>query len=131
MTNGELLKSNSAVIQQLFCFLSGGEVQLTEKLKNEVKTFNPLRSLIIVVLVIAAAYLVALTLVPAENLELEGGTLGLWSCVPAVFLVVYIFCNKARVGRTDIGLGCRPDIRGAIGECDRCIEYYCNGSHDG
>ena len=94
MTNGELLKSNSAVIQQLFCFLSGGEVQLTEKLKNEVKTFNPLRSLIIVVLVIAAAYLVALTLVPAENLEAEGGTLGLWSCVPAVFLVVYIFATK-------------------------------------
>lgn len=94
MTNGDLFKNNSAVIQQLFCFLSGGEVQLTEKLKNEVKTFNPLRSLIIVVLVIAAAYLVALTLVPAENLEAEGGTLGLWSCVPAVFLVVYIFATK-------------------------------------
>ena len=102
-------------------------MQLTEKLKNEVKTFNPLRSLIIVVLVIAAAYLVALTLVPAENLEAEGGTLGLWSCLPGRVH----FCNKARVGRTDIGLGCRPDIRGAIGECDRCIEYYCNGSHDG
>ena len=67
---------------------------MTEKLKNEVKTFNPLRSLIIVVLVIAAAYLVALTLVPAENLEAEGGTLGLWSCVPGVFLVVYIFATK-------------------------------------
>ena len=29
MTNGELLKSNSAVIQQLFCFLSGGEVPVS------------------------------------------------------------------------------------------------------
>ena len=106
-------------------------MQLTEKLKNEVKTFNPLRSLIIVVLVIAAAYLVALTLVPAENLEAEGGNSGVMVMCTCGLPGRVHFCNKARVGRTDIGLGCRPDIRGAIGECDRCIEYYCNGSHDG
>ena len=67
---------------------------MTEKLNNEVKSFNPLRTLIIVVLVIAAAYIIALTMIPAEKLEAEDGNLGAWSCVPAVFLVVYIFATK-------------------------------------
>ncbi len=67
---------------------------MTEKLQNEVKNFNPIRALIVILLVVAASYAVALTLVPAENLETEGGNIGIWSCMPAVFLVVYIFATK-------------------------------------
>lgn len=67
---------------------------MTEKLNNEVKSFNPMRTLIIVVLVIVAAYVIALTMIPAEKLNAEDGNLGIWSCVPAVFLVVYIFATK-------------------------------------
>ena len=67
---------------------------MTEKLQNEVKDFKPMRTLIIVALVIAVSYIVAFTLIPANNLEAEDGNLGIWSCVPAFFLVVYIFATK-------------------------------------
>lgn len=67
---------------------------MTEKLQNEVKSFSPIRTLIAMAIVIAASYVVAFTLVPVENLETEGGNLGIWSCVPAFFLVVYIFATK-------------------------------------
>lgn len=58
-------------------YIKGGETALTEKLQNEVKSFNPIRTLIAMALVIAASYVVAFTLVPVENLEAEGGNLGI------------------------------------------------------
>lgn len=67
---------------------------MTEKLQNEVKNFNPIRTLIIIALVIVASYVVAYTLVPTERLEVEDGNLGIWACVPAIFLVIYIFTTK-------------------------------------
>lgn len=67
---------------------------MTEKLQTEVKGFNPIRTLIAMALVIAASYALAFTMVPVENLENEDGNLGVWSCVPAIFLVVYIFATK-------------------------------------
>lgn len=67
---------------------------MTEKLKSEVKNFNPIRTLIIIALVIAASYVIALTLIPVDELKEEGGNLGIWSCLPAFFLVVYIFATK-------------------------------------
>lgn len=54
---------------------------MTEKLKNEVKSFNPIRTLITIAIVIAASYVVAFTLVPVDNLEKEAGNLGIWSCI--------------------------------------------------
>ena len=80
-------------LYQYILFMKG-EKKVTEKLQNEVKSFNPIRAIIVILLVIAASYAVALTVVPAENLETEGGNIGVWSCVPAVFLVVYIFATK-------------------------------------
>ena len=67
---------------------------MTEKLQNEVKSFNPIRALIAIAIVIAISYALAFTLVPVANLEEDGGNLGIWSCVPAFFLVVYIFATK-------------------------------------
>lgn len=67
---------------------------MTEKLQNEVRNFNPIRALIIIAVVIAVSYAVAFTMVPIEALEEEGGNLGIWSCIPALFLVVYIFATK-------------------------------------
>ena len=67
---------------------------MTEKLQNEVRNFNPIRAIIVILAVVAVSYAVAFTLVPVENLEKDGGNIGIWSCVPAVFLVVYIFATK-------------------------------------
>ena len=67
---------------------------MTEKLQNEVRNFNPIRAIIVILLVVAVSYAIAFTLVPVENLEKDGGNIGIWTCVTAVFLVVYIFATK-------------------------------------
>ena len=67
---------------------------MTEKLNAEVKNFSVIRSILVILAVIAASYALAFTVVPIENLNAEDGNLGIWSCVPAVFLVVYIFATK-------------------------------------
>lgn len=59
------------------------------RLENEVKTFNPLRSLIVVLCTVAITYLLSFTVV-----DQGGETLGIWSCLPAVFMVVYVFATK-------------------------------------
>ena len=61
---------------------------MTESMKNEAKNFKPLRSMLIVVAVIIATYL--LTFLMPENVE----DLGAWSLLPAFFLIVYIFATK-------------------------------------
>lgn len=61
---------------------------MTESMKNEAKNFKPLRSMLIVVAVIIATYL--LTFLMPENVE----DLRAWSLLPAFFLIVYIFATK-------------------------------------
>ena len=61
---------------------------MTKALKKEVAGFNPVRSLIAVLIVIGAAYLMALIL-PNDPEKF-----GAWSLVPALFLIIYIFITK-------------------------------------
>ena len=104
---------------------------MTEKLQNEVRNFNPIRAIIVILAVVAVSYAVAFTLVPVENLEKDGGNIGIWSCVPAVFLVVYIFATKRVLGGTDTWLDCRTDTRCSDRQPDRKLKRYSNWSYDG
>ncbi|MEA4923550.1 MAG: Na+/H+ antiporter NhaC family protein [Eubacteriaceae bacterium] len=60
-----------------------------KNLKEEAASFNPVRSLIAVIAVIAITYLLAFTLLPDK-----AGDLKAWSLLPAIFLIVYIFITK-------------------------------------
>lgn len=60
-----------------------------ERLRNELKTINPRRSLLAVFIVVLVAYALTMLCIPADA---DG--FGAWSLVPAIFLVVYIFGTK-------------------------------------
>ncbi|MCQ4635460.1 hypothetical protein NE619_01850 [Anaerovorax odorimutans] len=62
---------------------------MTDKLKAEARNFKPLRSLIAVVVVILATYLITKLFIPNDASDL-----GAWSLIPALFLVIYIFATK-------------------------------------
>ena len=51
---------------------------MTEKLNAEVKNFSVIRSILVILAVIAASYALAFTVVPIENLNAEDGNLGIW-----------------------------------------------------
>ncbi|MGI6721893.1 MAG: Na+/H+ antiporter NhaC family protein [Anaerovoracaceae bacterium] len=61
---------------------------MAKKLKAEAIGFNPRQSMIIVVIVIAASYLLTFAL-PDDPKDF-----GAWSVIPAIFLIVYIFITK-------------------------------------
>ncbi|HPR24528.1 MAG TPA: hypothetical protein PLM92_05000, partial [Bacillota bacterium] len=61
---------------------------MTKALKKEAAGFNPVRSLIAVLIVIGVAYLISL-IMPNDPEKF-----GAWSLVPALFLIVYIFITK-------------------------------------
>jgi Na+/H+ antiporter NhaC len=62
-----------------------------KKLSEEVKTFNPRRSLLAVVIVVLASYL--FTFLIPESYTPETG-FGIFSLIPAGFLIIYIFITK-------------------------------------
>ncbi|MDR2133333.1 MAG: hypothetical protein LBP30_08365 [Clostridiales Family XIII bacterium] len=59
-----------------------------QKLSEEVRNFNARRSLVAVVLIVAASYVLTLLIPESEN------GFGPFSLIPALFLVVYIFATK-------------------------------------
>lgn len=61
-----------------------------EKLQAEIKNFNSRRTLISV-LIIVAVTMTLTSFLPEETVD---GTFGIGSCIPAVFLVAYIFMTK-------------------------------------
>ena len=61
---------------------------MTEKLRAEVKNFQPLRA------VITAAIVLGITFALSFAVPHDAETLGAWSLIPAIFLVVYIFLTK-------------------------------------
>jgi Na+/H+ antiporter NhaC len=68
--------------------LPGGVVLTMQKLSEEVRNFNARRSLVAVVLIVAASYVLTLLIPESEN------GFGPFSLIPALFLVVYIFATK-------------------------------------
>lgn len=98
---------------------------MTESMKNEAKNFKPLRSMLIVVAVIIATYL--LTFLMPENVE----DLGAWSLLPAFFLIVYIFCYQENTGISDFILCNVSHNVAAYRECGRRVQYDAYRGNDG
>ncbi len=63
---------------------------MVEKLQAEVKNFSPRRSLTAVIIIVLAS-MVLTSFLPSEPVD---GSFGLASCIPAFFLVIYIFITK-------------------------------------
>ncbi|MDR1796225.1 MAG: hypothetical protein LBR44_02090 [Clostridiales Family XIII bacterium] len=63
-----------------------------KKLQEEVRSFNARRTLLAVVLVVLASFVLA-TVIPEDTFNAEAG-FGGFSVIPAVFLIVYIFITK-------------------------------------
>ncbi len=62
---------------------------MTERLKNEVKNFKPLRSFLGAAIVVLITWALSVTVIPDDPAQY-----GAWCLLPAIFLVVYIFITK-------------------------------------